>query len=177
VTRLPVLVEDIRDPHDRWAVNAPGAIARYEVEWAGRPLSVLLVHMSTVRRGLEELPGGVTRHGWQGPRSMRENIALRDDDSRLSLEWARRASLPTIVMGDFNIPVDSAIYRRYWSGYHNALSEMANGHPMTKMTRWWGIRIDHVLFSSDWMCRQAFVADDLGMDHRPVVADLVWATR
>lgn len=82
--------------------------------------------------------------------------------------------VPTIVAGDFNVPVDSASYRDHWSHYQNALSIAATGLRYTKHTRLHGIRIDHVLADGNWSVASAVVGPDLGGDHRPVIVDLVY---
>ena len=92
---------------------------------------------------------------------MREVIDERAMESRLASEWARRSKLPSFVVGDFNMPVESAIYRKYWSTFGNALSQLGRGRPVTKATRWHGIRIDHILFDEGWTCQKAWVAADL----------------
>lgn len=78
----------------------------------------------------------------------------------------------TVIGGDFNVPVESAYYRDYWSNYTNALSCAGNGLAYTKYTRLHGIRIDHVLVDSHWNVCSASVGPDLGGDHRPVIVQL-----
>jgi endonuclease/exonuclease/phosphatase (EEP) superfamily protein YafD len=106
-----------------------------------------------------------------GRKELDDNLAVRELESRVAAEWSRRGNAPVIVMGDFNMPAESAIYRTYWSGLHNALSEGTLGRRVTKATRWHGIRIDHVLFDDRLTCIGVRVTRHLGMDHRPVVAD------
>ena len=172
VSRLPVTKVDVRDPQDIWAINGSGAIARYEIAWQGRTVSMMVVHLETVREGLQTLPFGFWKSDWQGPKDLGDNVKERAMESRVASEWMRRgAGVPTIVVGDFNMPADSAIFRTYWSSLHNALSEKTLGRRVTKATRWHGIRIDHVLYDDGLSCLGARVTRDLGMDHRPVVAD------
>jgi endonuclease/exonuclease/phosphatase (EEP) superfamily protein YafD len=177
VTRLPIKTIDVRDPQDIWDKNGSGAIARYELEWSGKVFSLEVVHLETVREGLESLRFGFWKSDWDGPRQLDENVKERAMESRVASEWARRAAAPTMVIGDFNMPPDSAIYRTYWSTFHNALSENTLGRRVTKETRWHGIRIDHVLFDDRLVCLGARVTRNLGMDHRPVVADFRFAAR
>ena len=40
-----------------------------------------------------------------------------------------------ILAGDFNLPVDSAIYREYWSGYRDAFSDAGWGFGYTEWPR------------------------------------------
>jgi len=56
----------------------------------------------------------------------------------------------TIVTGDFNMPVESAIYRNTWSVFSNAFNTAGLGFGYTKITpkrgSTYGTRIDHILF-------------------------------
>jgi vancomycin resistance protein VanJ len=176
-SQVKVRTVDVRDPQDIWDKNGSGAIARYELEWSGHVVSLLVVHLETVREGLQTLPFGFWKSDWDGPKQLDDNVKERVMESRVAEEWSRRAGtgVPQLVVGDFNMPPDSAIYRTYWSRLHNALTDRAVGRRVTKATRWHGLRIDHVLHDEGLSCLEARVTRDLGMDHRPVVADFRWA--
>lgn len=103
---------------------------------------------------------------------MRYNIAERRLESSLAREWAQRSKLPQLVMGDFNIPDDSVIFRHFWGDYGDANLQCGGGYGYTKFTDWFGIRIDHVLFDSRWECIDAQVGESLGGDHQPLIVDL-----
>jgi endonuclease/exonuclease/phosphatase (EEP) superfamily protein YafD len=75
------------------------------------------------------------------------------------------------VAGDFNMPIESAIYRRDWADFHNAFSEAGFGWGWTKWTRLFGVRIDHVLSRDGLVCTRAWIGGKTGSDHRPLVAD------
>lgn len=81
--------------------------------------------------------------------------------------------IPTIIAGDFNVPVESAFYRDYWKNFQNALTTRGLGLCYTKYTRLHGIRIDHVIVDGHWTVKSAHVDAGLGGDHRPVIAELV----
>ena len=49
------------------------------------------------------------------------------------------------------------------------------GFGATKRTRWFGVRIDHVLAGPGWTTERAWIGPDLGSDHLPMVADLRWS--
>ena len=70
------------------------------------------------------------------------------------------------------MPDDSAIYRRDWGAFPNAFSTAGSGFGTSKVTRWFGVRIDHVLLGPGWECDRAFVGPHIAGDHRPVVVDL-----
>jgi endonuclease/exonuclease/phosphatase (EEP) superfamily protein YafD len=109
---------------------------------------------------------------WKGVPELKANIRQREFESSIGRDWTTRATGPLVITGDFNMPIESAIYRRYWSSFTNAFSEAGLGFGDSKETSWHGIRIDHVLLGSDWQCLGAFVGPHLGGDHRPMVADL-----
>jgi endonuclease/exonuclease/phosphatase (EEP) superfamily protein YafD len=78
-----------------------------------------------------------------------------------------------IIAGDFNLPVESTIYRRFWSGFTNAFEEVGNGLGWTKREGLLHIRIDHVLMRSKSLVpRRAVVGRDWYSDHLPVIVDI-----
>jgi endonuclease/exonuclease/phosphatase family metal-dependent hydrolase len=86
-----------------------------------------------------------------------------------------------VVLGDFNMPVDSAIYRRDWAGRTNAFSQggWGLGHTVHGSRR--GLsssaRIDHILTGKNWTTVRSWVGPDVGSDHMPVIADLLYQPR
>ena len=97
-------------------------------------------------------------------------------DSRLGPRTRRAfASVWAIVAGDFNLPLESAIYRRDWATLQNAFSAAGFGLGHTKRSRWFGIRIDHVLAGSKSRIERCWIGPDVGSDHRPLVAELTAA--
>jgi endonuclease/exonuclease/phosphatase (EEP) superfamily protein YafD len=80
-----------------------------------------------------------------------------------------------IIAGDFNLTVDSPIYREIWSNYRNAFSDSAYGYGYTKFTKInrfrYSARIDHVLSTPGLRPVRARVGPDLGSDHFPLIAD------
>jgi endonuclease/exonuclease/phosphatase family metal-dependent hydrolase len=75
-------------------------------------------------------------------------------------------------MGDFNLPIESDIYRQIWSPFVNAFDECGTGYGNTKHTRWFGVRIDHVLMSPSFRCESADVLEPRGSDHSPLKVEL-----
>jgi vancomycin resistance protein VanJ len=169
-SRYPIIKVDIRDPKDIWEMGGSGVIARYEIRKSGFRVNVVNLHTETVREGLAE----VMHRAWRGAPGMEANIRQRDYESGLARAWTERASGPLVITGDFNMPLESAIYRRHWSSFTNAFSEAGFGFGTTKVTKVHGIRIDHVLVGPGWAVLAAWVGPHLGMDHRPMVTDLRW---
>lgn len=141
----------------------------YELETPEGPLFVVNIHLDTPREGIEAF----LHAGFGGLEAIRINT-----DTRLAQSEAvalRIADLggPLVIAGDFNMPTDSAIFRRAWSAYPDAFDAAGWGFGRSKFTGWHGIRIDHVLSGPGLAARRCWVGPDVGSDHRPVIADLV----
>ncbi len=89
----------------------------------------------------------------------------------------RNISDSLVIAGDFNMPVESTIYRNTWGGYFNAFSRAGFGCGATAFQErgglWNSARIDHVLHAEGWQSRSCWVGADVGSDHLPLFADLV----
>jgi endonuclease/exonuclease/phosphatase family metal-dependent hydrolase len=142
-----------------------GMALLYMLRTSGGILRLGNVHLETPRKGLEPLRG----EGEVG--SLVRNIMLRDVGSRRVSRWltGQRADL---VAGDFNLTVESAIYRRYWSDCPDAFSRVGRGFGWTRVLLRFAARIDHVLACGGWKPVSARVGPDLGSDHLPLVVDL-----
>lgn len=165
-SRFPVVASQVLQSSrlERW--NHPAF--RCDLESPAGIVHVIGVHLETPREGLEE----VIHSPRTGAAEMERTTTIRRTESELASRFAAEAKGPTIVAGDFNMPVDSTIYRQFWSGWQNAFSIAGFGFGQTKFTRRFGIRIDHVLAGRDWRVVKAEVGPFLGGDHRPVVVDL-----
>ncbi len=175
-SRHAVLRWEERDPMDFWKENGSGAIARATLNTPAGAVRVGLVHLETPRDALDHFPdlssiptlGNITR----------QNTAQRERESRVAREWIfSGGDFPTIVAGDFNLPIESAIYRRHWSDLRNSFSRSGVGFGNTKQTRRWGIRIDHILTTDDFATRWARIGQDVGSDHLPLLAELTLSPR
>lgn len=199
VSRHRILEAESRDRRDVWNAGGHGAILRYAIALpdratvtapAGSPdpgapeapqpdaqvppgtraFSLVNLHLETPREAIEALMHGL----WKQAAEHDRVIALRVWESELARQWVDEAPYPAIIVGDLNMPVDSAIYRRSWAGFENAFSRAGLGFGATKRTRWFGVRIDHVLAAPGWTTERAWVGPDLGSDHLPILADLRW---
>ncbi len=163
-------------------------VVRFTIAHPHRPFELVTLHLETARKGLSLLLGaeGVLNDQTgmpQLPRStdlnrVAANAEIRMRESERAAYWSARraADMPVIVMGDFNMPVESSIYRRYWRTLTNAFEAKGTGFGFTKQEGTWiRIRIDHVLAAPAWFTVQgAWVGEDVGSDHRPVIVDLAW---
>ena len=172
LTRGDIVEWDPRDQMDAWRHRGSGAIIRAVIGTPAGLIRVGLVHLATPRNALDtyfsasQLPS-------RGPET-RANMAQRDDESRQARAWILAGPMrPTLILGDFNLPAESAIYRRSWGSFRNAFGRAGWGTGYTKHTRFWGVRIDHVLATSDVGTRDSFIGHDVGSDHLPLIADLV----
>jgi vancomycin resistance protein VanJ len=144
-------------------------VALTEVETPQGRVSVASVHLATPRKGIEAV-----QHGERdAAEELSSNIVSRGRESRIVSNWLAEVPGPMLIAGDFNLPSDSAIYREHWTRWSDAFEVAGWGYGWTKFTRWWGIRIDHILFDpADWQVIEARVGDDVGSDHRPVIAKM-----
>jgi vancomycin resistance protein VanJ len=172
VSRYPVRLEGLLDldlDRTRAMLRLGGTSegARYLVQAPHRELQLANLHLETPRRGLKGLfTSEAERLGG--------NLVMRDWESRKAHEWLGEEQHQLIVVGDFNMPVESTIYRQSWSAYGNAFSQAGRGWGMTRDNGWIRVRIDHVLSGRDWRTEKAWVGPAIGSDHRPVFARLSW---
>ena len=167
-SRYPFSVLDVPDPDEVWRRHTLEPL-RFTIEGPTGRLQLLNVHLDTIRGGVNALAA----RGWRGL----PEFAFNRDESKLESQAARdRVNLstePLIVAGDFNLPVESAIYRASWGDLTNVFSRCGRGLGHTKFTQLFGIRIDHVLTSDHWTCTEARVlSTSFGGDHAPLVVDV-----
>jgi len=142
--------------------------ARFKVASPMGDIPIVNVHLPTIRYGLEDSIATKFRN----VAKLREAIAKRSLSSQRVLDWIGGQEPGLIIGGDFNMPVESAIFRRDWKRFGNAYLDAGFGWGTTKQTRWHGVRIDHILYTEPWTCREVWVGESLGSDHRMLVADL-----
>ena len=147
-----------------------GSVMRYELDTPAGVVTVFNLHLATPRGGLGALAGFDPR----GLDEVRANSELRWRQSESVAAEAGRAAGPVLLVGDFNTPPGSALFRRVWSGYADAFSEAGWGWGYTFRTRRAAVRIDHVLVGGGGWATGCRVGPDVGSPHRPVLADVAW---
>lgn len=182
----------------RALIGGLGNLVRYDIESPHGPLVFVNVHLPTARYGLQALVqhggGGLvpsdpveaveaaarTAAGTLDPAveaQLRSNRLARDIASeRAALRaWNGAPDLPVIVVGDFNLPVESTIFSRHWSHFTNAFEEVGSGLGYSKIEgKLLRIRIDHILTNGRVLQPvRAYIGKDWRSDHRPVIADFV----
>jgi endonuclease/exonuclease/phosphatase (EEP) superfamily protein YafD len=165
-SRFPVLASATLGRVSTGDQGGTGLVMLYRLKGDDGVIDLVSLHLETPRKGLELL--GTE----SGVESLERNQLVRDVGSRRMARWIREQSDAAIVAGDFNMPVESRIYRRYWTGCGNAFSRVGRGFGWTRFFPKFAIRIDHVLTCGGWRATRAQVGPDLGSDHRPLIVDL-----
>jgi vancomycin resistance protein VanJ len=146
--------------------SARGA-ARFRVLLPTGDVTVIVLHLPTPRNGLEAIlarkPNAIE--------DLRNTITHRNKASRVVREWVGEAER-VILAGDFNLPVESTIYHRDWSGFTNCFDQAGEGWGYTMFSKKGSVRIDHVLVrgfsTASWD-----VGPNVGSAHRPVCVGLI----
>ena len=137
----------------------------YRLTTASTGISLVNVHFETPRPALESLI-----HLHPDSTALKQRQDDRALQATLISEWAQAQSGPLIIAGDFNMPVLSPLYRRFFAPFGNAVSAKPAGVlNYTKYTRWHGIRIDHQLYAGGLQPVSSAVLTLPGADHRPVL--------
>ncbi|MDH3457391.1 MAG: endonuclease/exonuclease/phosphatase family protein [Gemmatimonadota bacterium] len=169
VSRFPIVEVRTMDREALEFAGGAGLVMTYLLEVEEGLVFLTNVHLETPRAGLERIRAGNLDEGIP---VLATKSQLREIELRRARRWADRFPARQIVAGDFNTPPESRLYRAAWSDWQNAFSIMGRGFGATRMNGWIRARIDHVLADSTWKIVRSWVADDVGSDHRPVVAQL-----
>ncbi|MDY0227682.1 MAG: endonuclease/exonuclease/phosphatase family protein [Desulfomicrobium apsheronum] len=85
--------------------------------------------------------------------------------------------LPTIIAGDFNMPVESMLYQVSWDDLKNAFDSAGRGYNWTTSQNLHGfpmhVRLDHILTRNGVTPMVTEVAESIGSDHLPIIADVL----
>lgn len=76
----------------------------------------------------------------------------------------------SLVIGDFNMPADENLFQANFGHLNNAVGIKGLGFYHTKLTSWYGARIDHILYSDNFHLAEVEVIELLKGDHRPLMA-------
>jgi hypothetical protein len=139
----------------------------YQLQINERKIFVMNVHLETPRKGFEDFQ--LSKLNFE---AIFNNSEQRYLESSIISSWLDDKA-PLIIMGDFNMPVESSIYRENFGHYNNAFNKAGVGFGFTKHTRVLSIRIDHILTDEYFSVIRAKIGSDVGSDHRPILATLV----
>jgi endonuclease/exonuclease/phosphatase family metal-dependent hydrolase len=147
------------------------------VETPAGPIGFACVDLLTPRRALATVLDSKKVFDLTQIDNAQRRIDQRWQESEDLNKWLSGFSEPRIIGGDFNLTVDSAIYRDSWSRYQNAFSLTEFGYGHTKRTKInvfrYTSRIDHILSTPQFLPTRCRVGRDLGSDHLPLIADFV----
>lgn len=159
---------------DRWTT------VLVEVDLPGGPILLSDLHLSTPRHGATGLTpfslltgDGVDDFVW--------HQELRRQEATETREFLDRyRQRPLLVMGDFNTPSTSSLYREFWGDFQNAFEAAGYGYGYTapcNTDTWWPrntpwVRIDHILADSAWIVHSCHIGRTDGSDHRLMFAVL-----
>ena len=132
------------------------------------------VHLPSPRYGLQNILDRRTLLSVSRKGLLDAETVQRAQTSQEIQRIVRSISGPVIVAGDFNMPVESSIYRRYWGGFANAFSKVGIGYGWTERSTVKGIevgvRVDHVLTGAGLVPCACEAGPDVGSDHLPLLA-------
>ena len=170
VSRYPIVDTRQLDREHFRAAGGSGLVIEYTVDLGDRELHLTNLHLDTPRKGLAPVREGNVTEGFD---RLQSKSLVRDIESRQARSWVSEGEDAVIVLGDFNLPAESVIYRRHWGDMRNAFSFGGFGFGFTRFAGWIRARIDHILVGEGWQVVRAFVGPDFGSDHRPMIADLI----
>jgi vancomycin resistance protein VanJ len=151
-------------------------VLRCTIRALGREIDFCSVHLLSPHQGLEAVLDRKTLLRPSDSPILAAEIEHRRLQSEEVYRFACSLGPQPILAGDFNLPVDSVMYRQHWSTFRDAFSDGGLGFGYTEWpqmrVRVFGVRIDHVLMGEGWRCRRCWVGADVGSDHLPLLADL-----
>ena len=168
LTRFPIVSADSLPREDVQAAGGSAWVKRYRLQGPRGEFDLTNLHLDTPRRPFEALMHG--KHG--AIEAIEGKTFLRDLESRLARRWVDAGPGPRLIAGDFNMPDESAIFRRNWGDLADSFDRAGFGFGYSKMNGWIRIRIDHVLADDHWVVKSARLLPDYGSDHLPVMVEL-----
>lgn len=157
-TRLLQLDRKLLTGYGRYA-------ASYNIDIRGQHLPLVNVHLNTPRHGLQTQKAPFTNYG-----QFLRLHANRELESMFASQLVDEHKAVAVIGGDFNLTEQSTIYRRYWNDWQNGFGQAGTGVGYTKQTRFFGARIDHLLFGDRLVVHLSEVHPSMGGDHSPIIA-------
>lgn len=93
-------------------------------------------------------------------------------------EVINQIKIPTIVAGDFNMPIESIIYQKHWRDLLNAFSETGKGYGWSTedyiKNISLNIRVDHIISCREAIPLTSATGNNVGSDHLPIISDICY---
>jgi endonuclease/exonuclease/phosphatase (EEP) superfamily protein YafD len=169
ISRYPILSVTQMDRDAFLAAGGAGLVVTYVLAVGDREIRLTNLHLETPREGLEAIRSGDLA---EGAPLLEGKSMLRTFEHRFARRWVDTLPGPRLVVGDFNSPPESPMFRSYWADWQNAFSRVGAGLGGTRLNGWIRARIDHILADDQWMVVRSQLGPNLGSDHAPLLADL-----
>ncbi len=158
------------------------AVARFQVRFQERPISIYNVHLPTPRSDIMQLRGVVRRmvanpkdfHDPFGWAAYPAAVAQRIEQAKYLAETFARDPNPVIALGDFNTPGPGYVHRLLSSQLTDCFAECGRGygftfpgdspHPVSFFQPW--LRIDYVFAGKGWRPISASTEPSRRSQHR-----------
>lgn len=142
----------------------------------GGDINLCAVHLPSPRYGLQNVLSRKTILSPARAGFLTQETEHRRKTSQDVQRVISALNQPVIIAGDFNMPVESNIYRQVWGNYWNAFSRQGVGYGWTERVSQRGIamavRIDHILAGNGLTPIHCKIGPDVGSDHLPLIADV-----
>ncbi len=168
LTRYPIVRVDSLRRNNFMAAGGAAWVKRYRLRGPAGEVDFTNVHLDTPRKAFEAL----LRGSGDATGTITYKTDVRDLESKLARRWVDQGRGPRVVAGDFNMPTESAIFRRHWASMVDGFEAAGFGFGYTRLAGWIRLRIDHVLVDDGWVVRSARVLPDYGSDHLPVMVNI-----
>jgi vancomycin resistance protein VanJ len=154
-------------PLPKFAIRL-GAAMHYRLQTPSGTISVINLHLSSPHVALQSL----WKWGDGLAQQLDFNSLCRDQECTSIEDVASRIHEPLIILGDFNTPPESNIYREHWSGFINAFNARGFGFGTTHSSTASSVRIDHILLNDGLTPRRCWLEQPAGSPHKPLVAEV-----
>jgi endonuclease/exonuclease/phosphatase (EEP) superfamily protein YafD len=169
ISRFPILAIDQMDREMFRDAQGSGLVVTYRLDVDGREVLLTNLHLETPRAGLEAIRSGDVLAG--APLLSGRSL-YRGFEHRFAHQWVEALRGPRLVVGDFNSPPESPMFRSYWGDWQNAFNLVGVGLGGTRLDGWIRARIDHILADEHWIIVRSSLGPHLGSDHAPLLADV-----
>ena len=168
-SRLPIIERRIIEAPNSGRQGIPALMCVVESNMG--PITVINAHLPTPRAAFEAI-----RNADDSDFANEEFAVMlmkREVEATVVGDLIAKTVGPVVMCGDLNMPSESQIYQQNFAPrLANAFESVGWGLGWTKYTRFFGVRIDHVLYSKHFRAATCRVTNQHGGDHIPVAAEL-----